>query len=154
MDRKKNIFDKIGSLIPGYRGYAEREGRRQCDKLLREQVVSILEQCETAINTLIDESIKNRNPEKTKIFEDNRKRLNTLTAKIKFSPYGASAFFSNSQIKESELEQIYKNDLEILERANSFKQFIEDKSSKDINPSIEEIVALLDARNQFIKEFK
>jgi hypothetical protein len=27
MDRKKNIFDKIGSLIPGYRGYAEREGR-------------------------------------------------------------------------------------------------------------------------------
>jgi len=154
MDRKKNIFDKIGSLIPGYRGYAEREGRRQCDKLLREQVVSILEQCETTINTLIDESIKNRNPEKTKIFEDNRKRLNTLTAKIKFSPYGASAFFSNSQIKESELEQIYKNDLEILERANSFKQFIEDKSSKDINPSIEEIVALLDARNQFIKEFK
>jgi len=154
MDRKKNIFDKIGSLIPGYRGYAEREGRRQCDKLLREQVVSILEQCETTINALIDESIKNRNPEKTKIFEDNRKRLNTLTAKIKFSPYGASAFFSNSQIKESELEQIYKNDLEILERANSFKQFIEDKSSTDINPSIEEIVALLDARNQFIKEFK
>ena len=28
MERSKNIFDKIGSLIPGYRGYAEREGRR------------------------------------------------------------------------------------------------------------------------------
>jgi len=154
MDRKKNIFDKIGSLIPGYRGYAEREGRRQCDKLLREQVVSMLEQCETAINALIDENIKNRNPEKTKFFEDSRKRLNTLTAKIKFSPYGASAFFSNSQIKESELEQIYEKDLEILERANSFKQFIEDKNSADVNLPIEGIGALLDARNQFIKEYK
>ena len=31
MQRTKNIFDKIGSLIPGYRGYAERDGRRNCD---------------------------------------------------------------------------------------------------------------------------
>ena len=28
MDRIKNVFDKIGSLIPGYKGYAELEGRR------------------------------------------------------------------------------------------------------------------------------
>ena len=154
MDRKKNIFDKIGALIPGYRGYSEREGSRQCDKLLREQVVSMLEQCEKAVNTLIDENIKSRNPEKTKIFEDVRKRLNTLTAKIKFSPYGASAFFRNSQIKESELAQIYKKDLEILERASSFKQVLTDNNSKDINLPIEEIGELLDARNQFIKEFK
>ncbi len=27
MDRIKNVFDKIGSLIPGYKGYAEHEGR-------------------------------------------------------------------------------------------------------------------------------
>ena len=34
MERSKNIFDKLGSLIPGYRGYAERDSRRNCDKLL------------------------------------------------------------------------------------------------------------------------
>jgi hypothetical protein len=154
MERSKNIFDKVGALIPGYRGYAEREGRRQCDKLLREKIVSVLEQCEATISARIDESVKSRNPEKAKLFEDNRKRLNTLTAKMKFSPYGASAFFSNSQIKEPELEQIYKKDLEILERVNSFKQAIEDKDSKDVDLPMEEIETLLNSRNQFIKEFK
>jgi len=31
----KNIFEKIGSFIPGYKGYSEKEGRRDTDKLLR-----------------------------------------------------------------------------------------------------------------------
>jgi hypothetical protein len=39
MDRVKNIFDRIGSLIPGYSGYADREGRRNCDKVLRDSIV-------------------------------------------------------------------------------------------------------------------
>ena len=38
MKRNKNIFDKIGSLIPGYRGYSEKDSRRNCDKLLRNRI--------------------------------------------------------------------------------------------------------------------
>ena len=42
MDRKVNILDKIGALIPGYSGYAERDGRRNCDKILRESIANQL----------------------------------------------------------------------------------------------------------------
>ena len=154
MERTKNIFDKIGALIPGYRGYAEREGRRQCDKLLREKIVSMLEQCETTISERIDESIKEKS-EKTKVLESNRKYLNTTTSKIKFSPYGTSSFFSNSQIKEPELSEIYKKDLEILEQAVSFKQDLEnDNNPNNVEMEIKAIESLLNDRNQFIKEFK
>ena len=38
MERKKNIFDKIGSLIPGYIGYAERDSRRVCDQKIRKEI--------------------------------------------------------------------------------------------------------------------
>ena len=152
MEREKNIFDKIGSLIPGYRGYAEREGRRQCDKLLREGIVSIMEQCEKIISNQIDESIKDTGRIKT--LETYRKRINTLTSKIKFSPYGASAFFSNSQIKEAELKQIYEKDLAILEKVVLLKTTTKNKEPKDISLEITSIEEALEDRNQFIKEFK
>jgi hypothetical protein len=57
MDRIKNIFDKIGSLIPGYKGYAEREGRRNCDKILRESIVAKLMLLEKQLNEKMLESV-------------------------------------------------------------------------------------------------
>jgi len=156
MERAKNIFDKIGSLIPGYRGYAEREGRRQCDKLLREEIISVIAKCEEDIGSQLDEDIKvkDKDVEKIKSLENNRKRINTLASKIKFSPYGISAFFSNSQLKETELEQIYKKDLAILESVNSLKSYIKQKAHKEILLEIANIEDILEERNKFIKEFK
>ena len=52
MDRLKNVFDKIGSLIPGYKGYAERDGRRNCDKILRDSISAQLSECEIFTNQI------------------------------------------------------------------------------------------------------
>ncbi len=154
MDRKKNIFDEIGSLIPGFSGYSEREERRKRDKSLRSEIALILSQCEEIINNLIDAAIQNKDKEKIQALEINRKSINTLAARIKLSPYGVSAFFDNSQIKEKELEQIYKKDLEILERVNSFKINVRNQKPSEAVADIKDIDDLLEKRNQFIKEFK
>ena len=42
MKRSPNIFEKIGTLIPGYKGYQEREGGRECDRQLCEQIAGRL----------------------------------------------------------------------------------------------------------------
>ena len=56
--RKSNIFDKIGSLIPGYKGYVARDEFRNTDKKLREHLARIIQQAESLIvlhqKTLID----------------------------------------------------------------------------------------------------
>ena len=39
----KNIFEKIGAFIPGYKGYSEKEGRRDTDKLLRLEIAKQLD---------------------------------------------------------------------------------------------------------------
>ena len=39
-----NIFEKLGALIPGYKGYSEREGRRDTDKILRNHIAESLQQ--------------------------------------------------------------------------------------------------------------
>ena len=38
MDRKKNFFDFIGKLLPGYKGYVIRDEKRNTDKKLRDEL--------------------------------------------------------------------------------------------------------------------
>lgn len=154
MQRQSNIFDKIGSLIPGYSGYAERDGRRQCDKLLREKIVVILDSSENVITQRIATNIKNQDYGPINEYEEVRKKLNTLKSRIKFSAYGESAFFSSNQIKENELLTIYQRDLDLLDKANDLQHTISKLDIQSIALSVEEMEVMINDRNEYIKEYK
>ncbi len=154
MERAKNIFDKIGSLIPGYRGYAEREGRRQCDKILRDNIASMMTICEKSIKAKLTHEIKQKKYDSINIWEECRKQMDTLVSKIKYAPYGESAFSSSSQIKEEELLEIYRKDLKIIEIVTNLEETVKDMSADTILAEIDRINKALDLRNQYIKEYK
>jgi hypothetical protein len=154
MKRSKNIFDMIGSLIPGYCGYAEREDRRQCDKILRDQISTTIDYYEKAIKKQIENKIDSNNLTQSRSLEICRKKLNTLSSKIKYAPYGESAFFSNLQLKEEELLEIYNKDLKITDIVNGIKESILNANPDNILSIIDNIEQLIDNRNQYIKEYK
>ena len=56
MKRETNIFDKIGTLIPGYKGYQARDSRRECDRQLKEQIATKLYETEKTLNSLNESS--------------------------------------------------------------------------------------------------
>jgi hypothetical protein len=154
MERSKNIFDKIGSLIPGYRGYAERDGRRNCDKLLRNKISEEIIKCETSLNTRLQTEVKSNNLDSLQDLEECRQKLNTLSDKIKYAPYGESSFFGESQIKEDELQKIYQLDYDILLFTNKFLDDIPNLEIADILVFIDSLTSMLEDRNNFIKEHK
>jgi len=154
MDRKVNILDKIGALIPGYSGYAERDGRRNCDKQLRSILSSKLFECEKILVKRINKAINNSDKPLMRTIEDCRKLINTTQSKINYAPYGESGFFSEQQIKEDELMKIYHFDLEMAKEVEKIENVI---LVHDID-SIMKKLSLLDNlrrnRNQFIREHK
>ena len=154
MQRTKNIFDKIGSLIPGYQGYAEREGRRNCDKLLRNAISGTLILCESIIKNRLKTEVKSNNLDSLQDLEECRQKLNTLSDKIKYAPYGESSFFGESQIKEGELQEIYQLDHDILLFANKILDDIPNSEIADILLFIDSLTLMLEDRNNFIKEHK
>ena len=154
MERSKNIFDKIGSLIPGYRGYAEREGRRQSDKLLRNQISEEISECESVLQNRIKLEIKAKNFNSLEDLEECRKKFNTLSSKIKFASYGESAFFSDSQIKEDELLKIYQLDHDIFGIVNRLKDNLKDMTASAVSSDITNLYSSFKERNRFIKEHK
>lgn len=154
MDRKVNILDKIGALIPGYSGYAERDGRRNCDKQLRSILSSKLLECEKILVKRINKAVNNSDKPLMRTIEDCRKLINTTQSKINYAPYGESGFFSDQQIKEDELVKIYHFDLEMAKEVEKIENVI---LVHDID-SIMKKLSLLDNlrrnRNQFIREHK
>ena len=156
--RKINILDKIGTLIPGYSGYAIRDNIRNSDKKIRTHICNKLQKIENQIEELKRLHIFQNNIQKAKEFEIVRKSLNTLTTKIEFTNYGASSFFEKNQIKEEELETIYKIDEEILERVDVMDITIIEYSSEELttaslNHFLKELEILFNKRSNFIQQF-
>lgn len=133
--RKINILDKIGRLIPGYTGYAIRDEKRNTDKKTREFIALSIQQSENLIVQHKKELLNKNEIQQMKEWETARKLLNTLYSKIKYAAYGESSFFSENQLKEEELDMIHSFDLEISEKT----LFI----SKTVQEEIEEILSVV-----------
>jgi vacuolar-type H+-ATPase subunit I/STV1 len=154
MDRSKNFFDKIGSLLPGYSGYAERDGRRNCDKILREGITSQLYEIEKILYEKINEALKVKDKEQMKEIEELRKQINTFSSKVKYAPHGATAFFSDNQIKEDELYKIYQMDLDLAEATDNLHRNITELTLTDIKKMMVLNQSHYNKRNAYVNEFK
>ena len=157
--RSVNFFDKIGTLIPGYNGYAVRDEKRNDDKKLRDELSRIINQSESLIEKHQQQLIKTGEMNLCKEWEIARKSVNTLYTKVKYATYGESSFFSNNQIKETELDEIYNIDYEMAERVH----LIFKTADADINEvmsagliinQVKEIDNILNKRTTFINRHK
>lgn len=157
--RNVNIFDRIGTLIPGYKGYSLRDEQRNTDKKIREHIANQLSSIEMNIKDFQLKFIKSDKVLEATEFETARKAINTLLPKITYASYGVSGFFSTQQLKLEELEQIYSFDLEIAERISSMltlshKLDYEPLASVSLVHNCRSIDEILIKRTDFIKRFK
>lgn len=148
MKRKANLFDKMGTLIPGYTGYQAREGRRECDRQLRDKISDKLYEIEKQINFLIEKSEFNSLADTEKI----RKKINNLKDLIKYSPYGASSLFSDSAIKENELEEIYQLDLNVFHHTENLQKGVTNENMDDIKHLVQSVENSINERNLYLKD--
>ena len=151
--RKINVFDKIGTLIPGYSGYAERDSRKNCDKKLRIFLSKRLKKFEDIISEKIVDTINESKLENLAYLETLRKKTSNLSSKIILAPSGSNAFFSDQKIDSNELDVIYNHDLEISEKIETLflDDTINNNEAVNIISSVEDILM---SRNNFIKKFK
>ena len=159
MERKKNFFDFIGKLLPGYKGYVIREEKRNTDKKLRDELAKRIENAKLMIIDFQQDLIKKNEIAFCQEWDLLRKSVDTLFSKIKYAAHGESSFFSEKQLKEIELDEIYNLDLKLVENVNlvcnSVELYIQDSSNpKPINKMVRDIEIALDNRNNYINTFK
>jgi len=106
----KNILEKI----PGFKGYVEREDRRNADKLLRETIATQFESLWGRVSELQREVISNGDIEVVDDLEAAATKLRQFIDRVKTASYGYAGFFDAIKVNSEELDQIYQYDAQML----------------------------------------
>jgi len=112
-----DIFKKILSYIPGFKGYIERQNRRDSDKLLRETIASRCEEQWGRLSGLQRDFISQGEIALVDDLEQAAIKLRTFADRVRRATRGYSSLFEAVKIGEAELAQLYQYDAAMLDLA-------------------------------------
>jgi len=118
-------FKKILAKIPGFKGYIERQARRDSDKLLRDTIADRYEKEWQRISTLQVEFITQGEITYVDDLERAAIKLRTFVDRIRRAARGHSSLFEAVKINEHELEKLYQHDLALLDLADEVSRAID-----------------------------
>ncbi|MBM3145771.1 MAG: hypothetical protein FJ010_12550 [Chloroflexi bacterium] len=111
----QDVFKKIASKIPGFRGYIERQNRRAADKLLRETVADRFEELYQRISAVQVDFVSRGEISYVDDLEKGALKVRTFIDKVRRAAYGYSGFFDAVKINEEELACVYQYDAAMLD---------------------------------------
>lgn len=111
-------FKKILSVIPGFKGYIERQKRRDSDKILRETVANRFDQQWQRISALQRDFINQGELQYVDDLEAAAIKLRTFIDRIRRARRGYSGLFDAEKINEKELALLYQYDASLLEMSD------------------------------------
>jgi hypothetical protein len=114
---QQDPFKRLGSLIPGFKGYIERQNRRDADKLLRDTVARRFDEQWKRASQLQVDMVSQGMIAYVDDMERAALQLRTFIDKISTAPRGYSGLFDAVKINEPELEAIYQYDAAFFDLA-------------------------------------
>lgn len=112
---QRNVLERLGDKIPGFRGFQDRELRRDVDKMQREHLSSELGRLKAALRDKARSYTDAGRIGELTAFDRLDRQLDGLSQSVRFSDYGASGLFDAVKIREAELQRLYEFDLSVLQ---------------------------------------
>jgi hypothetical protein len=159
-----SLVERIVSYVPGYRGYKQKELRRESDRLIRMKVSALIREGKENFESFSISNLETISKDKDlRMSYDNiRFMFDKVWQKIDKAEVGYSGFFDIIKIREEELDQITKYDLSLIDSAEKIKNETKELNNKildanSIKGEMRKIISLLqdleekiDERNKFI----
>lgn len=107
---RQSLSERIASYIPGYRGYKERELRREADRLIREHLLRKLEPAYRDFKSAMLSVAAVGDPNLMSAYNQAQALFDRVIAKLRTASYGYSGFFDAVRIQEPELDRMLEYD--------------------------------------------
>jgi hypothetical protein len=141
----QNLLEKIANLIPGFKGYREKELRRDADRLQREYLASRLDECKKPLNDISAAVSRSGNLDVINDIETARKRLDKVANRIRYADRGYAGFFDAIKVKEDALERVYQFDLGLLVGVEEIQLAAQQAASAtEVTAAVREMTARID----------
>ena len=107
-------FETLVKKIPGYKGYKDKELRREADKLLRADLAGKLDDQRKRLTDLQVQLVSQAQIEFLDDLERAVMKLQLLTDRVKTASYGYAGLFDAVKVKEEQLDALYEFDNQML----------------------------------------
>lgn len=124
--RERGTLESIIGKLPGYKGYKEKEMRREADRLLREALVRDFTSQLDRITPIQNAVLDNIGVEWMDDIGALKTALQTLIDRIRHAPQGYAGFFDAVRVKEDDLDRIEEFDRQLLSELDKIRGVIDD----------------------------
>jgi hypothetical protein len=149
---ERGLLEKIMGYVPGYRGYKEKELRRESDRLVRMEAVNRLKAAKTAFRRSFasPSAVQKLSGDDAYRFDALNSRLDRVTQRIDRAVAGYAGMFDAIKVKEDKLDSVIQHDVSLIEKAEAVKADVEKANS--IGPGTDEWRAAMDAVTAKVEE--
>lgn len=149
----QNFLEKLANAIPGFKGYRERELRRDADKLQREHLAVQIDGCKKSLNDIAAAATRVGALDAINDVETARKRVDKLANRVRYADRGYSGFFDTIKIDEAALERVYQFDLALVQAVDSLRAAAAQAPvAPDVPVAVRALIAQIDALDGALDE--
>ncbi len=127
------LSERIAAALPGFRGYKEKELRRESDKLVRNNLYLILSKDKDSVRSISQRIADKRYMDVLTDIDRVTAKMDRITEKVNHASYGYAGFFDIVKIKEENLDRMITFDNQLLDEVNALTASIEDLKTQLIS---------------------
>lgn len=121
IQQAENALEKLAEKIPGFRGYREKEHRRDADKLLRLTIASRVDEQWRRLTEIQRRLVASGEFGYLDDLEGVAIRLRTFSDQLRTASYGYAGLFDAIKVEDEELARLYAYDLSLLDLTDEIK---------------------------------
>ena len=140
----QNLLEKLMNAIPGFKGYREKELRRDADRLQREHMALRLEACKKPLDGISVAATRSGELGLINDVETARKRLDKLANRIRYADRGYAGFFAAVKVDEAALARLYQFDVALIDGVDAVQAAAE-ASATGPGAGVRAMIAAVDA---------
>lgn len=123
--RHRNWLETILRYIPGFRGYLEKEYRRDSDQLVRQWLADRFQRSKRAVDQVARTLADGGQIDALPMVDRLRGRLDRLIGRFRGAMRGYSGIFDLVRVREALLDQVYEHDVAMIEQVDAVAVAIE-----------------------------
>lgn len=150
--KQMRLSEKILAELPGFRGYKEKELRRESDKLIRNHLYRKVTQARNDVKDIFQKLADRRSLEVLGDMDRLVAKFDRVTEKVNHASYGYSGFFDVIKVQEEALDRMidFDNQLvdeaaKVIDEASAFKAEILKQKYDKAKDRVQSLTDALDA---------
>jgi hypothetical protein len=148
MRAQENALERLTARIPGFRGYREREARREADKVLRDFGASLLSRVVRELHELAARSALDELDGVAELTA----QVEKLRGELRFADRGYSGFFDEAKLDSlAALDAVYEQDERVVAQVEELAAAVHELDVAATRAVVKRLgLALADRRNAIL----